>query len=190
MATSDGTKAIATGGSAGDDDMRAVVDDADGTIISSGLGNDTLRGGRYDDILTGGAGNDQMFGGLGADQFRFFGTAGTAKLRDAIEGGSDTDFIRDLTFGEGDSIVLGGFGAGTFTDFNNQDSNAFDGGSSVQIFSYQGLKALDDASDNITLVRLSNGNLGVAIEDANGNVQNIVITGGVAAFDAANAPAV
>jgi Ca2+-binding RTX toxin-like protein len=180
---SDGIKAT-RGGTDGADDLRADYDDADGTIFTSGFGNDTLRGGAFDDIFQGGAGNDQMFGGLGADQFRFFG--GQASDKNKIEGASDTDFIRDLKFGEGDRIVLGGFGDGKFT--KTDTVAAFDNGNDVIIDSYQDLADLA-AVDAITLTRNSNGNLLVSITNADGQIQNISITGGVAAFDAATAPA-
>ncbi len=171
---SDGVKSTVGGGD-GADDLRANYGDEDGTIFTSGFGDDTLRGGNFDDIFNGGAGNDQMFGGAGADQFRFNG--GQAKARDMIEGGSDTDFIRDLNFGEGDSIVLGGFGAGKFEDDLANGVNAFDGGNDVQISSYEGLRSLADSGD-IVVTALPNGNLLVSITNATGQVQNISITGG------------
>ncbi len=164
----------AIGGGNGDDDLRADYSNEEGSIFTSGFGNDTLRGGNFDDIFNGGAGNDQMFGGAGADQFRFNG--GQAKERDRIEGGSDTDFIRDLNFGEGDTIVLGGFGAGKFEDDLDNGVNAFDSGNDVEISSFDGLRALADAGD-LTLTALDNGNLLVSVQNADGQFQNIVITG-------------
>jgi Ca2+-binding RTX toxin-like protein len=181
MMSSDNVKATVGGGD-GDDDLSAVVNDFDGTIFTSGFGNDTLRGGKFDDIFNGGAGNDHMFGGLGADQFRFNG--GQAKERDRIEGGSDTDFIRDLSFAQGDTIVLGGFGDGKFT--KTSTLQAFDNGNDVIIDSFQDLVDLASV-DAITVTRLGNGNLLVSIENATGQIQNISITGGVAGFDAAAA---
>jgi Ca2+-binding RTX toxin-like protein len=124
-----------------------------------------------------------LFGGDGADQFRFFG--GSSNDRTAsreIEGSSDTDFIRDLDFVEGDSIVLNGFGVGKFVEAAG--ANALDNGNSVIITSYAGLRAIDDASDAISITRLSNGNLIVSIMDSEGAFQNISITGGVAGYDA------
>ena len=174
-------------GTEGNDDIRATTD-TDGSNLQSGFGDDILRGGRFDDWLTGGAGNDQLFGGDGADQFRFFG--GSSNDRTAsreIEGSSDTDFIRDLDFVEGDSIVLNGFGVGKFVEAAG--ANALDNGNSVIITSYAGLRAIDDASDAISITRLSNGNLIVSIMDSEGAFQNISITGGVAGYDA-SAPTV
>jgi Ca2+-binding RTX toxin-like protein len=176
---SDGVKSY-VGGGEGDDDLRANYADQDGTVFSSGSGNDTLRGGNYDDVMTGGAGNDQMFGGLGADEFRFFG--GQAKARDVIEGDSDTDFLRDLNFGQLDRIVLGGFGDGKFT--KTATVQAFDNGNDVIIDSYQDLADLAQAG-SLTLTALSNGNLLVGISNATGQLQVISINGGVAAYNAA-----
>src|SRR5687768_8647752 len=102
----DGIRAYVAGRD-GPDDLRATNDE-DGTQLRGGDGNDILRGGRYDDILVGGSGSDKMFGGDGGDQFRFFG--------DDIEGVSDTDFIYDLDFAEGDTLVFGNYGANTFSD--------------------------------------------------------------------------
>jgi Ca2+-binding RTX toxin-like protein len=170
------------GATAGADDHRANYNDEDGTVFTSGFGNDTLRGGNYDDLFQGGAGNDEMFGGKGADQFSFFG--GQAKAKDALEG-DDTDYIRDLNFGEGDFILLGGFGDGKFTKTGTV--NAFDGGNDVIIDSFQDLVDLAEAG-SITLSRVNgNNNLLVAITNDQGFTQTISITGGasqIAALDA------
>jgi Ca2+-binding RTX toxin-like protein len=163
-------------GTSGNDDITAV-NNPNGTLLSGGNGDDILRGGRSNDILVGGGGNDQMFGGGGADQFRFFG--------DQIEGSSDTDFIRDLTFGDGDTLVLGNFGAGTFSDGNGV--NAFSGGSAASISSYEGIVQAASGSTNVTAFRQAagNNNLVFQITDADGQIQNIVITGGYSQYLAA-----
>jgi hypothetical protein len=70
-----------------------------------------------------------MFGGRGADEYRFFGTE--------IEGPSDRDRLYDLNFGEGDTILFGGFAAGTFADAAFID--ATDDGSGALISSWRGL---------------------------------------------------
>jgi Ca2+-binding RTX toxin-like protein len=175
---SDGVKSTISGSDLADD-LRANYGDEDGSIFTSGFGNDTLRGGDYDDIFNGGAGNDAMFGGMGADQFRFNG--GQAKARDVIEGDSDTDFIRDLNFAEGDSIVLNGFGTGKFDDAAGVD--AFDSGNDARITSYEGIESLVEAGD-ATVTLLDNGNLLVAISNGTA-LQVISITGGVAGYNAA-----
>ena len=173
---SDGQRSYRSGTS-GNDDLRANYGDRDGTILDGGEGNDILRGGNYNDILVGGAGSDKMFGGLGGDQFRFFG--------DQIEGTTDTDFIYDLKFGEGDTLVFGTFGAGTFTD--QAGVNAFAGGTSAIISSYEGIVNAARTSDDVTAYRESdnNDNLILRITDADGQLQHIVITGGYSQYLAA-----
>jgi Ca2+-binding RTX toxin-like protein len=176
MATTDGLKAYVRG-TAGNDDARANYGDADGTIIDTGAGNDILRGGRFDDILVGRAGDDQMFGGAGADQFRFFGNQ--------IEGASDTDKIRDLNFSEGDSLVFGNFGAGTFQDHAGE--NAFTNGTAAKITSWVGVVNAVDHSDLIGAHRLGLGNdtLVLSLANAQGQIENVQITGGWSAYVAA-----
>lgn len=172
---SDGMRGY-VGDGAGNGDIRAT-NDPDGTILNAGGGDDILRGGRFNDILDGGAGDDQMFGGAGADQFRFFGTK--------VEGAYDTDYIRDLTFGEGDTLVFGDFGGGTFS--STSGVNAFNGGASAIISSYDGIVAAAAGSDAVTAFRSSpyNDNLNLQVTDADGQVQNIVITGGWSQYVAA-----
>jgi Ca2+-binding RTX toxin-like protein len=173
---SDGKKSY-VGNGAGDGDIRAVSTDQDGTILNAGAGNDILRGGRYNDILTGGSGDDKMFGGDGADQFRFFG--------DQIEGASDSDDVYDLDFAEGDLLVFGNFGGGTFSDVDGV--NAFNGGSDARISSYEGIVNAAAGSTNVTAFRegAGNNNLVLQITDADGQVQNIVITNGYSQYIAA-----
>jgi Ca2+-binding RTX toxin-like protein len=173
---SDGKKSY-VGGKAGDDDLRANSTDQDGTILNGGAGNDILRGGKYNDILTGGAGDDQSFGGDGADQFRFFG--------DQIDGASDSDDIYDLDFSEGDTLVFGNFGEGTFSDTDGV--NAFNNGSAAQISSFEGIVNAAAGSTNVTAFRegAGNNNLVLQITDADGQVQNIVITNGYSQYIAA-----
>ncbi len=173
---SDGKKSY-VGGGAGNDDLRANYGDRDGTIINAGEGNDTLRGGNHNDILTGGAGSDEMFGGSGADQFRFFG--------DQIEGTTDTDFVYDLDFSEGDTLVFGNFGGGTFSD--DDGVNGFSGGTAAIISSFEGIVNAAAASDNVTAYRESDTNdtLILRITDADGQLQHILITGGYSQYLAA-----
>ncbi len=164
------------GGNAGDNDLR-VTNDVDGTIINAGAGNDVLRGGRYDDILSGGAGDDLYFGGGGADQFRFFGNQ--------IEGTSDLDKIFDLNFGEGDTLVFGNYGAGTFSDAAG--INAFGAGNTeAQISSWQGLASFIQNSGAVVGFS-EKGNTDVlilSIDNGAGQIQTIHITGG---YDAVSA---
>lgn len=164
------------GGNGLDNDLQAT-NDVDGTIYNGGAGNDTLRGGKYDDILSGGAGNDTYFGGDGADQFRFFG--------DQIEGTSDLDKVFDLDFSEGDSLVFGNYGAGTFAD--GAGINAYGAGNTdAQITSWEGLASFIQNS-GATVTFSEKGNTDVLIlniDNGNGAIQTIHITGG---FDAVSA---
>lgn len=112
-----------------------------------------------------------------ADQFRFFG--------DQIEGSSDTDRIFDLNFNEGDKLVFGKFGAGTFEDEGGV--NAFSGGSAAIISSYEGIVNAAAGSESVTAFRQGSGNdnLVFRVIDADGQIQDIVITGGYSQYIAA-----
>lgn len=153
-------------GTAGNDDVRA--NSRYESYIETGTGNDVLRGGKYGDILIGGAGDDQLWGGGGGDQFRFYGNN--------IEGSSDQDRIYDLNFEQGDELVFGAFGTGTFHDSSHV--NAFDSGASAIIASLEGLREADLASARISVSRqaLGNNNLTVSLTNDDGQVERIVIT--------------
>jgi Ca2+-binding RTX toxin-like protein len=189
IATADGGEAVAAadangsksnvGGRASNDDLRAVFTDADGSNMQSGAGADVLRGGRFNDLLTGGAGDDQLFGGGGGDQFRFFGTQ--------IEGKGDTDTIYDLNFAEGDKLVFGDFGVGTFG--NLAGVKGFKNGTSVIIDSFADIIALDAASDLITALRGGPDGTGLLLQivDADGQVQSVLLAGAYDRYLAASA---
>lgn len=163
---------ISGNGSDNDVQVRGI----NGSILYGQDGNDILRGGKYNDILDGGRGDDQMFGGDGADQFRFFGNY--------IEGTSDLDKIYDLDFSEGDTLVLGEYGALGLT--SGDGINVFNGGNSAIISSFEGIAALVESS----LVTASQkGNTGVLIltmDNGAGGTQIIHITGGWAEYVAAS----
>jgi Ca2+-binding RTX toxin-like protein len=157
-------------GRGGNDTLNAVAGDGDGTHLDGKGGNDLLQGGRYDDRLVGGAGDDTLLGGGGADQFRFFGNQ--------IEGRSDLDLVLDLNFGEGDLLVFGEFGRGTFRDVGGV--NAYSGGTAATLDSYSDIVAAAAASDLVTASRAApeSNDLLLSVMDADGQVQNISITGG------------
>lgn len=164
------------GGNGGDNDLQAT-NDVNGTIINAGAGNDVLRGGKYDDILSGGAGDDLYYGGAGADQFRFFGNQ--------IEGTSDLDKVLDLNFGQGDSLVFGNYGAGTFADAAG--INAYGpADSAAQITSWEGLASFIQNSGAVVGYSEKGDTdvLILSIDNGSGQIQNIHITGG---FDAVSA---
>jgi len=171
MASTDDKTYVSGNGSG--NDVEAAPRDTDGSFLDAGAGDEKLRGGRYDDILDGGSGVDVMFGGAGADQFRFYGNL--------IEGGSDTDRIFDMSFGSGDTLVLGNYGSGTFSDAAGVDG--FNNGSDAIISSWQGVVNAVNASANVTALKTApgnpnNDNMTLRIIDADGDVQDIVITGG------------
>jgi Ca2+-binding RTX toxin-like protein len=151
-------------GNAASNNLRAVVNDTDGTYFVGNAGDDILRGGRYDDILFGGTGNDEMFGGLGADVFKF---------SNVFEAG-DVDKIRDLNFADGDVIQFTAFASGTFADANGIDARADGTGAYIQ--STAGLVALVNASasdgfyatqrgtSNTLVLHISNGSIEQTIE--------------------------
>jgi VCBS repeat-containing protein len=164
----DGIKANISG-TTGVDDLAATAD-PDGSSINAKAGSDILRGGKFNDILTGGAGDDLMSGGTGADQFRFYG--------DQIEGASDLDKVFDLDFAQGDTLVFGSFGANTF--FKAGGVNAFSGGTAAILDSYADIVSAAAASDLVTAKRASpfNDNLILSVTDADGQIQQISISGG------------
>ncbi len=161
-----GIKSVISGTS-GADDLR-VAPDGDGTTLAAGAGNDILRGGKFNDVLIGGSGDDQMFGGAGADRFVFSGRE--------IEGASDRDRIYDLTFDDGDTIVLGSYARNTFGDAAGLDGYA--GGTSAVISSYSGLASAAASSDMVTALRASphNDNLLLRLTNEAGQVQEILIS--------------
>lgn len=168
------------GGNAGNNDIKAT-NDVDGTVLNGGDGNDTLRGGKYDDLITGGSGDDLLFGGGGADQFRFFGND--------IDGAKDTDKIFDLNFDEGDTLVFGSYAAGTFSDADGE--NAFAGGGSASISSFEGLvNAVSGSGGNMTVSQKGTSNVLILSIDTGAGIQEIHITGAWAAYQAAAAPVV
>lgn len=167
------------GGNAGDNDIKATTN-PDGTNLNGLGGNDILRGGKGDDLITGGAGDDLLYGGAGADQFRFYGNQ--------IDGAKDTDKIFDLSFNDGDTLVFGGYAAGTFSD--QAGENAFAGGTSVSISSFEGLvNAVNGSGGHMSVAQKgSTGVLILSIDNGLGQIQEIHITGAWAAYQAAAAP--
>ncbi|MGL4830215.1 MAG: calcium-binding protein, partial [Vibrio sp.] len=73
-----------------------VLADNSGMTLISGSGNDYVQGGDGNDLLMGGLGADILVGGAGADTFKW--------TLDSVD--TQTDHIRDLNVGEGDSIDL------------------------------------------------------------------------------------
>jgi len=170
MATSDGQKAYA-GGKGGEDDLSAVHSDADGTNFFAGAGDDVLRGGKFNDWLNGAGGNDQYWGGGGADQFRFIGTQ---------TGDGDSDNVYDLNFGDGDTLNLLSFAAGTFNTVGG-----YNNGSSIEINSVEELRAVIDGSNGTIAAQKGETDvLILTLTTADGDIQTINISNMYAQYSA------
>lgn len=116
-------------------------------------GNDQLDGAGGSDVLLGGAGSDWLKGGAGADAFVFAASD--------LAGGSATDQIADLSFVDGDTIVLSGFREGA----------------ARSIGSYAALVRAMDADPNISIVKKNeSGQINVIVQGAGGTAQTITIT--------------
>lgn len=179
-------------GTDGDDLIRALRgdDSVDGVggndYLQGGAGNDILIGGAGDDWLIGDSGNDTLTGGSGADQFRFygFGTTGAGTANP----GHDTDTITDLTFSDGDVIVLADFAAGTFqgTDVNGSlDLVPTSGvvGSGANIRDWAGLVDLVQSSPAVTAAQQGTSDtLLLEITNADGTIETIAIQHGWSAY--------
>ncbi len=167
-----------SGGTSGDDDVKSNYGDKDGTTMDGGGGNDTMRGGNYDDIITGGGGNDMMFGGAGAAEFRFLGTQ--------ISGGSDADKIFDLNFGTGDTLRFQGFAEGTFVGAGAGTSG---NGSRWTADSWADVVAIVAGSDKVAASKGAGDNLVLRVVDADGDIQDIIISNAWTAFTGAGGAA-
>jgi Ca2+-binding RTX toxin-like protein len=164
-------------GTSGNNDIRAT-NDVDGTYLAGNGGDDTLRGGRYNDVLVGGEGDDNMSGGSGADAFVFYGD--NAALSYQRPGGvpfvdnqedetdapdyADVDRIFDLTFAEGDKIVI--------RDYSEASANAV-------LRSWEDIVDLVDASGwEASRQAAGNNNLVISYDFGDGISQSIVISNG------------
>lgn len=86
--------------------------------LSTGLGNDTVKGAQGNDLLLAGGGNDKLYGGSGDDQLS--GGAGADQFYFGTGGGSDT--VTD--FQNGVDVVAIGLGADSFAGLTITDSGA------------------------------------------------------------------
>jgi Ca2+-binding RTX toxin-like protein len=92
------------------------------TRVTSGAGNDSIRGGNANDTLEGGNGNDTLNGGDGNDIL--LGGSGNDVLlggngNDFLDGGANNDL---LDGGAGNDTLLGGSGNDTLLGGNGNDS--------------------------------------------------------------------
>lgn len=93
-------------GEAGNDYLNGEAGD---DFLSGGEGNDELYGSDGNDTLQGGQGRDYLTGGVGADQFIFSSDDAGATFDYSGFSIENVDVITDLSFGEGDVLVLQGF---------------------------------------------------------------------------------
>lgn len=132
---------------------NSIKGNDDANLLSGLGGNDQIDAAGGNDILLGGAGNDWLKGGSGADKFAF----AAADIAD----GSATDQIADLSFIEGDTIVLSGFREGT----------------ARIIGSYAALVQATDVDPNITVAKKNeSGQINLVVQGAGGKSQTITIT--------------
>jgi RTX calcium-binding nonapeptide repeat (4 copies)/Peptidase_C39 like family len=120
--TSNSVAAILTTGGGNDTVKGSMFNDSltgssGADVIDGWLGNDTLNGGAGNDSLSGNVGDDRVNGGSGADQLD--GADGI----DRLDGGADND---RLNGGFGDDTVLGGSGRDDLAGDYGNDS--VDGG--------------------------------------------------------------
>lgn len=116
-------------------------------------GNDQIDAAGGNDVLIGGAGSDWLKGGTGADMFVFAAAD--------IATGSATDQIADLSFAEGDTIVLSGFREGA----------------ARSIGSYAALVQAIDVDPTITVTKKNeSGQINVVVQGAGGRSQTITVT--------------
>lgn len=176
----DGKPSTSVIGRDGDDLLIGLKGD---DFLDGGRGDDFILAGKGDDWLLGGAGDDIMRGGQGADQFRIDGRQ---------VDGVDHDLVTDLSFEEGDKLVLFGFEAGSFDDKDGISESGI--GNDLDITApyttdptrYGEGAVLDSIADVVELVEFSSavsatkgiGNsLILTVEDGSGNVQHIHLWG-------------
>jgi Ca2+-binding RTX toxin-like protein len=148
-------------GTSGDDDIKAT-NDVDGSYLAGNGGDDILRGGRYNDVLVGGEGDDEMVGGGGADAFVFYGLQ--SNLGYLKPEADDVDRVRDLTFSQGDKMVI--------SSYAEASANAV-------IRSWADIVDLVDGSGwEASREGLGNNNLVISYDLGEGVSQTIVITNG------------
>lgn len=132
-------------------------------------GDDWLFGEDGRDTLVGNGGNDILVGGTSADQFRFDGRVSV----------SQTDTIVDLSFLQGDTIVLTSFAAQIFVDKSNNNAlKTVSNGTGVIIDSFDDLLEIASTSDLVELAPgpyVDSARLSVQITDS--VFQNINVTG-------------
>jgi hypothetical protein len=155
---------------------QAYIDAPEATAVNGTSGNDTLLGAASNDVLTGNEGNDRLDGKSGADSY-FGGTEADTFVFRGTEANGFTDFIRDLTFAEGDRIELLDFETGTFAGVSGGNPlQVLAGGGGVRIDSMQDLVELAHASDAVTVTRIGSTNRArLTIDEGDGDIHQIFL---------------
>lgn len=117
---------------AGDDDMRGR---GGRDRLEGGDGNDSLNGGKGRDRLEGGLGDDSLFGNNGNDNMR------SGKGHDTLDGGAGKDI---LVAGKSNDVLIGGAGNDTLSGGTGADIFVFaDGHGNDVVQDFDALSALE-----------------------------------------------
>ncbi|WP_353475673.1 family 16 glycosylhydrolase (plasmid) [Salipiger sp. H15] len=142
-------------GNGGDDFIAGGLGD---DKLYGNAGNDTLLGQGGDDLLTSGSGHNTLVGGAGADRFAITGESAADKVIYAGAAYDSISTIEDLSFGEGDVLVLRNafgrviseMGRGWFATFDTLkslvDRYAIDGQPAVLLTADDGTRHVIDLS--------------------------------------------
>jgi len=126
------------------------------SVVSGGLGNDSVTGGTAADELYGRDGNDSLFGGGGND--KVFGEAGDDTLwgddgNDTLYGSDGDDVLagragNDLLYGDGGNDLLSGADGDDTIRGNIGDDSLFGGNGNDQIYGEDGNDSIEGNDDN------------------------------------------
>ena len=169
---------------AGDDKVTLWRTASVAGLIDLGAGNDTMLGGAGSETVTGGdgadlldgaGGSDLLTGGADGDQFHF----DAASLD-----GLTVDRIADVSFAEGDTIVLANFAAGTFAGIAGGNAlGVTANGSKATINSLADIRELDLASDAVVVTRVgATDTLAITVIDGDSDIQQIRLDNAWAAY--------
>ncbi|WP_438991899.1 Hint domain-containing protein [Lentibacter sp.] len=135
-------EAVTTGD--GDDTILGAQDNT-GLTLSSGAGNDNVRGGDGDDTIDGGTGNDTLRGDDGSD------SVDGGEGDDSLFGGDGDD---SLTGGDGDDRLLGQDGADVIDGGDGVDTAVFNGTTGTDIDLTDGLAETGGEAEGDTITNI------------------------------------
>ena len=135
-------EAVTTGD--GDDTILGAQDNT-GLTLSSGAGNDNVRGGDGDDTIDGGTGNDTLRGDDGND------SVDGGEGDDSLFGGDGDD---SLTGGDGDDRLLGQDGADVIDGGDGVDTAIFNGATATDIDLTDGLAETGGEAEGDTITNI------------------------------------